>query len=1390
MSASPTKLITFRRTGVGSLDARRMRLVASLAAVMVALLALGAGSASAASGRQQIGAFGPDGTSASQFSSVHALAAGQAAKRLYALDVSANKIYGFDTTVPEAPTPLGGNFPIDVKAVVVGEGGVSYSDRLAVDNTGLSSAGNFYYSSANRGKIFGFDSSGNPLGGNFPVSVPNPGAEFDGLAVDPAGHLWVSDTKAKVIREYSSAGVPEGVSISTADVGQAYELAFDSNGDLYINAGASVGNESIRNAYKYTAASGYTSHVKVSESDAVLGLAVDTGAHQAYLSQSNSGFGLGSVTSPVDVSDSAGTLLYQFGAEIDFAVYWSLAIDQSTDSVFVWDEGAFEGTQGGISSGIHRQIVVFGGYGIEPVFGFDAPTGVSGTQATLNASVNSEGATPSECKFEYGPSKSYGQSVPCSGSIPADTSPHAVSAALSNLGPQSLYHYRISVKRGPATLRSDDATFSTVETFSTKAAAPVGDTSATVNGTVNLEGVPLSECKFEYGPTPLYGASKPCTPVAGSIPADFADHAVSAGLSGLMPQGAYHFRLVVTNANGTFAGKDEVFTAFGPPLVTEEEAAPVGETDATLLARVNPGGLATGYHFEWGADSSYGNRVPAEGEISAGSGSSAVAASTDLSGLSGDSTYHFRVVATNSSGTTNGPDQLFSTFRPNSSCPNAAIRAAQVSTAFPEGTIHLPNCMALEMVSPQKKFNQRSGSPQFSPSGEQAQFDGEGGLVDTPSLSFPSNPYVATRGPSGWTAHFVMPPAEISAGFNDAGRPCAYTPDFSHWATYGSTDLQTQLGTTVGLQGTLGGSPTPIGPPLTPLSGGVNGDGGTRSAITGGLCEGASTDATHIFYSIYDSAYLPGDPQVSNAGILDGYGNVYEAYLDEEGKPAARLLQRDRDGTVWGGRCGAQVGGSVVNDARTAHRRGSVSGDASRVYFSARPSQPEGVKCDQAANKLRIMEWQDTPTGPTIAPLYSSECTRVSPPCSGIDGDDEYQGASQEGTKLYFTTTRQLTNSDLDTTADLYLYDASRPEGERLTQVSAGDDTDPTPGKDSGFLGLAEFSGDGSRAYFVAEGVLTASPNLSGRQAELGKRNFYFYERDAAHPGGRTGFIGTLSASDNALGQGALWGDSPGEVNEARALPRLGADVEDLSVGGDGHILVFASKAPLSADDQDGGQPDVYRYDSLSGALERVSKADPGATDNGAFAARVLAGEVNPGVQSVSFLRTVSENGRTIVFASKEGLAPGAAGAESSDGEGILYIWRDGTLTVIPRAARGFGQVSMSGEQIGMGSDEKLLPEDGDSVNDAYVLRAGGGFPIVVPPAPCEGEACQGTPSPRPAEQGATSTAPTAGNAKESPPRPCRKGSVRRHGKCVKPRAKKQHHKRTKRAGHKQGGQK
>lgn len=97
-----------------------------------------------------------------------------------------------------------------------------------------------------------------------------------------------------------------------------------------------------------------------------------------------------------------------------------------------------------------------------------------------------------------------------------------------------------------------------------------------------------------------------------------------------------------------------------PHVLALTDKSEATEHEATLNATVNPEGLETTYQLEYGPTESYGTSVPASA-ASVGSGIKNVKVAQTVSGLSGETVYHFRVKATNSTGTTYGGDHVFKT---------------------------------------------------------------------------------------------------------------------------------------------------------------------------------------------------------------------------------------------------------------------------------------------------------------------------------------------------------------------------------------------------------------------------------------------------------------------------------------------------------------------------------------------------------------------------------------------------------------------------------------------------------------------------------------------------------------------------------------------------------
>jgi len=97
------------------------------------------------------------------------------------------------------------------------------------------------------------------------------------------------------------------------------------------------------------------------------------------------------------------------------------------------------------------------------------------------------------------------------------------------------------------------------------------------------------------------------------------------------------------------------------PAVETKGAGGVGSSSATLYASVNPrGGNVSTCKFEYGTSTSYGSSVSCASLP--GSGSSPVAVDAAISsGLAANTTYHYRISATNSSGTSKGGDVTFRT---------------------------------------------------------------------------------------------------------------------------------------------------------------------------------------------------------------------------------------------------------------------------------------------------------------------------------------------------------------------------------------------------------------------------------------------------------------------------------------------------------------------------------------------------------------------------------------------------------------------------------------------------------------------------------------------------------------------------------------------------------
>jgi concanavalin A-like lectin/glucanase superfamily protein len=300
--------------------------------------------------------------------------------------------------------------------------------------------------------------------------------------------------------------------------------------------------------------------------------------------------------------------------------------------------------------------------GAPPVVRTDPPTQIQAKGAEFNGLVNPNGLDTTY-EFEYGTTTVYGHYTEPLGSAGSGSRPVSVSrSAQWLLKPNTTYHYRLTAWNSA----SNNANISVTgadQQFTTPAIPPVVNTDtareilatqAKLGGTVNPEETP-SHVVYEYGPTTSYGT----TVATGDVGDDREAHYFNQVVTGLQPSTTYHFRITATNAAGqTTYGNDQTFTTPSlAPIVITEAPTNSGETAAALHGSVNPQGSASQYQFEYGLSSAYGTTIPVpSGNV--GSGYTSVEESQAISGLTPGVTYHYRIVATNSFGTTQGADQL------------------------------------------------------------------------------------------------------------------------------------------------------------------------------------------------------------------------------------------------------------------------------------------------------------------------------------------------------------------------------------------------------------------------------------------------------------------------------------------------------------------------------------------------------------------------------------------------------------------------------------------------------------------------------------------------------------------------------------------------------------
>ena len=92
-------------------------------------------------------------------------------------------------------------------------------------------------------------------------------------------------------------------------------------------------------------------------------------------------------------------------------------------------------------------------------------------------------------------------------------------------------------------------------------------------------------------------------------------------------------------------------------MITPKPATNVATFAATLNGFLDPHGLTTSVYFQCGTTINYGRTTPMQSQT----GNTYRNIAANIGGLARNTTYHFRIVPTNSVGTRYGTDRIFTT---------------------------------------------------------------------------------------------------------------------------------------------------------------------------------------------------------------------------------------------------------------------------------------------------------------------------------------------------------------------------------------------------------------------------------------------------------------------------------------------------------------------------------------------------------------------------------------------------------------------------------------------------------------------------------------------------------------------------------------------------------
>ncbi len=662
-------------------------------------------------------------------------------------------------------------------------------------------------------------------------------------------------------------------------------------------------------------------------------------------------------------------------------------------------------------------------------------------------------------------------------------------------------------------------------------------------------------------------------------------------------------------------------------------------------------------------------------------------------------------------------------------CPNEALR-----TELRSG--QLPDCRAYELVSPVYMegalvTDTYAVSPEGSRviTGSLGTFAGAEQLTLSLSARIGGAAYLFSRTSAGWTPTSLGPPASTyhSHGMFDASADLGATL----WKL--STSQQSEEVSEFYIerpQGTF----ARVGP-ATPSSSIPNNSDYTYL--------GASADLSHIVFSAGpESAFRWPFDETTVGGTLYEYTGVERP--GETREPVLVGVEGGRGSRSLVSHCGTRLGSSSIEENVLGSMYNAVSSSGHRIFFTAVGTNEAGG-CE-GPPVAELLAREEVPLAEGELPAAGMQTVPISEPgataCDTcLTGEElkpaRFQGASLDGSKVFFTTEQKLLAGAEG--ENLYLYDFNASTGKRVTRVSTGAGNPEVQG-------VARISEDGSHVYFVAKAVLTGASNENGVGAVAGEDNLYLYNE------GHISFVTTLSPGDE--------GDWSG------------VDERPVIASSEGRFLVFISVGDLLDEGLIGAKPQVFQYDATTGKVVRASIGQNGYNTNGV--APAIGSAIRnrlPSSYGYSFgdsptaaSGTQAPANGTVFFSSPDALTPQALHDESDFlGQPVpnIYEYRDGQIQLLSDG-RDASAVDSGPGVVLVGSDasgadvffftaDSLLPADGNTQQDLYDARVEGGLVSSPSTAGCVGEACRGGLAGVPALSPASGSATQIAEAEEIP---------------------------------------